>query len=129
MPGAAVAGVTERERLEPVRTEPFEHGLILVHQFAMTRYAQTTGPARRWWVVCPTARSSENRSITPNTLESDVPPLNSNPAGGSGTAKTRLSVLGLVASEASDVFDQRVKVESVCWRRNECSTSPFVGQG
>ena len=36
--------------------------------------------------------SSENRSMTPNTLESDVPPLKSNPAGGSGRVKTRLSV-------------------------------------
>ena len=27
--------------------------------------------------------------------------------------------LGLVASEALDVFDQQVKVESVRWRRNE----------
>ena len=36
--------------------------------------------------------SSENRSMTPNTLESDVPPLKSNPAGGSGRVKIRLSV-------------------------------------
>ena len=36
--------------------------------------------------------SSENRSMTPNTLDSDVPPLKSNPAGGSGRVKIRLSV-------------------------------------
>lgn len=36
--------------------------------------------------------SSENRSMTPNTFDKEVPPLNSNPAGGSGKVKTRLSV-------------------------------------
>src|SRR5207245_5300610 len=36
--------------------------------------------------------SSENRSMTPNTLDNDVPPLKSNPAGGSGKVKSRLSV-------------------------------------